>query len=208
MAETPLVSVIVLSHRWTLMLEAIESVNAQTYDPARVELLLKHNKGPYYVEKWNQAWQGAAGKYLVFLPDDDWLHPTFLERHVGLAEATGADMVYSDFLVHDRLQLQWHLPPFTRESLRVAAVPFMTFLVRQDFWRGVGGWDGVQQYADWDVSIRMWEQRAKVAHLTKEFLWTRRNHPLSGSVMMSDAEHTAGLAQLKGKHRAFFAGTE
>lgn len=206
MSDLPFVSVIVLSHRFNMALDAMQSVKRQSYPQQRLDLLLKHNEGPYYPDKFNAACAAAEGTYLVFLPDDDWLGEEFVTRHVAVAEATGAQMVYSDFLVDARLHLKWHLPPFTPESLRKWCVPYMTFLVRADFWREIGGWDGAQAYSDWDADIRMLQAGGRVTHLTKEFLWTRREHPLSGSSLMDTATHDAALAQLRAKHAAFFAG--
>ena len=199
MTDRPIVSVIVLSHRFELAIDAMRSVKAQTYPEDRVELLLKHSLR-YYPAKFNQAWQGAEGKYLVFLPDDDTLEPNFVERLTEVAEADALDFVYSDHYVTGRLKLKWWMPDFDAALLRLYAVPWMTFLVRTEFWRAIGGWDGSQAYSDWDAGIRMLEAKARAKHLKGEFLWNRSEHRNSGSWLMDTAAHDEALRQLREKH--------
>jgi glycosyltransferase involved in cell wall biosynthesis len=203
----PRVSVVILSHRFDLALEAARSIKAQSYP--NIEIVWKYHEA-YWPEKFNEAWAAASGKYLVFLPDDDTLEPEFAARHVAEAERATADLVFSDFYVTGKLRLKWHLPAFDAEVLRVHCVPFMTFLVRREFWENLpngthgarGGWDGNQAYSDWDADIRMYQAHAKAVHLRGEFLWTRAEHAKAGSRLMDDAAHAAALRALRDKHSA------
>ncbi len=198
----PRVSVVIIGHRPALAVAAIASAHAQTYP--NVEVLYKSHPD-LWPEKFNQAWAGASGKYLVFLPDDDTLNPTFVERHVEMMEACHADMAYSDFYVTGPLLLKWHLPPFTRAILRTTCVPYMTFMVRADFWRKIGGWRYIP-HCDWDAGIRMLEANANVIQLPNEYLWNRSHNPQSSSVLTTTEAFDGFLRTLKAAHADFFAG--
>lgn len=203
----PIVSVIVLSHRFDLAIDAMKSVKAQSYP--HVDLRLEHALD-YYPDKFNNAAAGCRGKYLVFLPDDDTLCPEFVTRHVEEAERANADLVFSDFYVTGRLTMKWHLPQFDAEVLRMYAVPWMTFLVRADFWRSlprgtrgeIGGWDGDQVFSDWDAGIRMYQAGARTVQLRGEYLWNRSEHTESASFLVGAEAMADALAQLRRKHSA------
>ena len=209
--ETPRVSVIVLSHRPDCYPRALASVAAQTYE--NVETILLHHKR-YELDKFNRAALGASGKYLVFLPDDDELLPTFVARHVEEAERVNADVVYSDLYVTGPLLLKFQLPAFDREILRLHCVPYFTFMVRADFWRTLpngyqghpGGWDGSLSHCDWDAGIRMYAAGAKVVHLEREFLWNRAHHAQSASLLMTKDQADAALVALRRKHAVSVLG--
>jgi hypothetical protein len=209
MTPPPRVSVIVLSHRFDLAVEAMRSVKAQSYPADRIDLRLEHALD-YYPDKFNHAWAGCRGTYFVFLPDDDTLDPEFVTRTVTAAERANADLVITDHYVTGRLKLQWRLPVFDAEVLRLYACPWMTFLVRADFWRNLpngtrgepGGWDGAQAYSDWDAGIRMYQAGANTVQLSGEFLWNRSEHRNAGSWLMDRDTHAAALAQLRRKHSA------
>lgn len=200
---SPLVSVIVLSHREEFYPRAVRSAVTQKY-PA-LEVLLKYNAAPYYVGKFSEAWQGAAGKYFVFLPDDDLLRVDFVSRLVEQAERENADMAFANYW-SEKGGFRFTFPfcDFTRENLQKWCVPHMTFLVRRDTFAQLGGWDETMTYADWDFAIRFLEAGKKAVHVP-EFLYHRSVHGEAGSVQMSHAVHAAALAQLKHKHAAFFA---
>jgi len=199
----PRVSVVIIGHRPALAVAAIASAHVQTYK--NIEVLYKSHP-ELWPEKFNEAWAGASGTYLVFLPDDDTLLPTFVQRHVEAMEMVSADMAYSDFYVTGPLLLKWHLPPFTRGILRTTCVPYFTFMVRADFWRSIGGWHDIP-HCDWDAGIRMLEAGANVVQLPNEYLWNRSHNPQSLSVLMTTGEFDAALFALKDAHADFFRGT-
>lgn len=217
-ADLPRVTVVVLSHRFDLAIDAMKSVKAQSYPESQIDLRLEHALD-YYPDKFNNAWAGTRGKYLVFLPDDDTLCPEFITRHVEEAERADADLVFSDFYVTGRLTMKWHLPTFDSEILRMYAVPWMTFLVKREFWASLpqgtrgecGGWDGDQVFGDWDAGIRMYRHGAKTVQLRNEYLWNRSEHKRSASFLAQTPEMDAALVMLRKKHSAMaipFAATQ
>lgn len=206
----PLVSVIVLSHRQGEFPGAIDSVLKQTY--GNIEIILKYHPGDLWPSKFNEAWAGAAGKYLAFLPDDDRLDPTWTQRCVEEAEDRDADLTFTNYYtLKGGFRFNFPFPEFDGEVLRMSCVPHMTFLVRRAFWANLpdgtngqpGGWDDdqIRGYADWDAAIRMYRARARVAHV-REFLYLRTIHENAGSVLMTTEQFDAALRMLRDKHSA------
>ncbi len=105
MLKTPLVSVVIPTYnRLAYLQEAVESVLNQTYrnveiiicDNASTDktyeffmsyinekiIYIRHEKCLFPLDNWN-SWIGKAkGEYVTFLPDDDKLAPTFIEKCV------------------------------------------------------------------------------------------------------------------------------
>lgn len=214
MSTLPRVSVVVLSHRFDMAIDAMRSVKAQSYPQDLIELRLHHSVD-YHPQKFNDAARGLRGKYLIFLPDDDTLGPEFITRTVTEAERAQADCVITDHYVVGRLTLKWNLPLFDIEVLRLSAVPWLTFLIRQETWwqlpggtdGAVGGWDGNLYHADWDVGIRLARAGAKVVQLHGEYLWNRLEHPQAASALATQDHDAESLRLLRAKH-AWMQGTE
>lgn len=206
MSDLPIVSVVVLSHRFDMALDAMRSVKAQSYPEDHVQLRL-HHELPYYPEKFNDAARGCRGKYLIFLPDDDTLEPEFITETVAEAERTNADAVITDHYVAGPLRLRWIMPMFDAEVLRMHAIPWITFLIRAGtFWTlpngadaQIGGWDGTLFHADWDMGIRLYQAKAKVVQLHR-FLWNRTDHRNAASRMTTEAEGVDAMRALRDKH--------
>jgi len=105
MLNTPLVSVVIPTYnRLAYLQEAVGSVVNQTYNNIEIIICdnastdktyeffmsntnekiiyIRHEKGLFPLDNWN-SWIGKAkGEYVTFLPDDDKLAPTFIEKCV------------------------------------------------------------------------------------------------------------------------------
>jgi glycosyltransferase involved in cell wall biosynthesis len=87
--------------RRTLLDRAFRSVSDQTR-PADRFLVALDDVGDGAAPTRNRAWQMSDHDWLAFLDDDDEFKPEHLERLLGCAEDTGADLVYPWFELVDR----------------------------------------------------------------------------------------------------------
>lgn len=199
MPATPLVSVLILSHRPALYLEARASVYAQTFTD--YEIVSKESP-KYWGEKLNDLARGASGRWLCILCDDDTLSPTYLEKTLAAATLRpDASIIYTDLLIFGRLTVPLRLPEFDAEVLRMYCVPWMTCLIDRQLWNTLGGYDPEQRYGDWDFYIRACKAGAVAVHV-REPLVGVRDHQRAGSAIMDTAQHDAALRALRQKHSA------
>lgn len=201
----PRVSVCILSHRPHFLPLALASVWRQTYTD--YEIVIKY-AAPYWADKMNSLVAGARGEFVLILCDDDELDPDCLAKLVAEADRTGADLVYSDVAVigayendpvfkGQRVHLQ--LPAFDAEVLRMHCVPYITALMRREFFARLGWYDGTQPYLDWDLWIRACQAGCRAAHLRFQYLFWPRSHDANGSKLMDNPE---ALRLLRQKHSA------
>ncbi len=125
-AELPLVSVIMPAYNSETYIEsAIRSIQEQTVEnwellviedgskdgtaglvaklaaeDQRIRLLPnEQNMGT--ARSRNRGMDLCRGQYIAFLDSDDLWHPTKLEKQIALAEATGADILYTSYAIVD-----------------------------------------------------------------------------------------------------------
>ncbi len=115
--DRPLVSVIIRSMDRPTLLKALDSIALQTY--SNIEVVVVNAKGidHHKMDEWcgrfplslisnaeslarsraaNVGLEAAKGKYLIFLDDDDWLHPQHIARLVDkLQEHPEAILAYA-----------------------------------------------------------------------------------------------------------------
>lgn len=209
----PLVTVCMLSHRWRthseLVAQAEASVRAQRFG-GRLQFLAQRDE-EYWPAKLDDIVGAARGRYFVVLPDDDELHPDFLQRHVSVAEATGADLVYSDIEIIGPsvealgMPVFLPLPEFDAEVIRLNQAPYFTCLWRRTVWerlvaRDGYGYDGRQPMLDWDFPLRACQLRDPAVtyrHLQREYLYRARSHAANGAKLQ---DNQAAIRKLREKH--------
>ena len=94
------VTVLILSHRPGMVGDAERSVYNQTFykaHPEQVQVLVQHSRALWY-GKANELASIAQGDYLVWLCDDDLLHPRFLEELLKVVDVSDhvPDILYTD----------------------------------------------------------------------------------------------------------------
>ena len=94
------VTVLILSHRGEMCMDAWRSVIGQTQyrkHPGSVQILVQHCQ-EYWWGKASEALSIAQGDWLLVLCDDDLLPPKALERMLAVADAADPtpDLIYSD----------------------------------------------------------------------------------------------------------------
>jgi LmbE family N-acetylglucosaminyl deacetylase/glycosyltransferase involved in cell wall biosynthesis len=105
--DRPLVSVIIRSMDRPTLLKALDSIALQTYSNIEIVVVNAKGIGHHKMDEWcgrfplrlisdveslarsraaNVGLEAAKGNYLIFLDDDDWLHPQHIARLVGMLQ--------------------------------------------------------------------------------------------------------------------------
>ena len=178
----PLVSVVLpVWNRRQQVLEAIESVLAQSYDhwellvvddgstdgtrdvirgllaDPRIRLVLQEHRGAAAAR--NHALAESRGEIVAYLDSDDVWYPTFLAAAVqALEEQPSRDAVYAALLVShpDPAETFLRGAPFDRESLLEGNfIPMTAFAHRRRLCERYGGFDeAMTRLIDWDLILR------------------------------------------------------
>lgn len=140
--------------RATLLVRAMASVARQTRPVAGISVAIDIAKRGASATR-NQAMAGVGSEWIGFLDDDDELYAHHVETLLGLAEDTGAGMVWGWFDVsggHDPLA-EYRGRPFDPDDPHTVPI---TYLVRTDVARQaaaeMGGFlDDIESTGAWDV---------------------------------------------------------
>jgi len=153
--------------------QALASVLAQTRQPDRIVVTGNVGPvGPYFQPsnellnaRVNQAVRDSGCDAFILLCDDDLLEPQFIEKTALVMEATGTDIVFTDFTYFQE-----------REGVDSAEyfIP-ITSLFSQRAWTMAGGYASVPML-DFDFWWQCLETGAGAVHIP-ESLWRYRIHP-------------------------------
>lgn len=157
-----------IPERFGLLREALDSVAAQTVQPAEHIVVVDHAKRGT-ADALNRALGAVSSEWVATLDDDDLLYPAHLE--VLLEASRFADVVYShcdcDFSIHVNA-------PFDPVELRRANYIPATALIRTDTLRAVGGWPD-QREQDWALWLRLLDAQARFVSVPR-VTWRYRRH--------------------------------
>ena len=215
MPTDPLVSVVIPTYNNArFVVEAVESVLAQTYDRYEViavddgstddtlerlsrfgppvRTLSQENQGPPFAR--NTGIRAGTGELVAFLDSDDLWLPDKLERSVAALTADPeAGVVYTNFRMHElETGLRYQVPTY-RMSGRMAqnlfrecrGVSTSTIVCRRECFDKVGLFDEeLFRAQDWDLFIRLAE--AFPFRFVPEVLTERRLHAASLSIRHRD----------------------
>lgn len=186
----PRVSIIILSHRASLLPQAFDSVVAQTYRDR--EIVVKFFDGEWFPEKMNDAVRGTSGERFAFLCDDDRIAPTWIEKCSDAMDRDGTDIAYTNNEVFGLLPLKLALPDFSLDVVRLHCVPHFTALTSRNLFEKVGGYDGHMDHVDWDFWKRCADVGARASHVP-DYLFQYR-------VGSTNESRNLTLDRLKAKH--------
>lgn len=190
----PLVSVVVLSHRFReqpgMVGEAIASVLNQTESDVELRVAYMRENRP---TKLNDAVLGTCGQWVAVLCDDDLLHPQFVEMGMRIArDAPDVNVIYSDrkvFRSHEKPEDGFHFrmhgkalsgPGAYRIDITPGSFIFgmslpMTCLIRRDLWDKLKGHDPKMPHSDTELWYRMAAVGAHFAYLPYPLFYYREH---------------------------------
>jgi glycosyltransferase involved in cell wall biosynthesis len=158
----------------------------------------------------NSGIEAASGTWVAFLDDDDLWAPTKLDRLLGLAQESDADLAFSGGVFIDGAgQVLGALEPgpfeqaadLHRALLAANVIPFScsNVIARTEAARAISGFDDrFVHLADWDFLIRLSEAGGATA--TPEPLVAYTLH--SGNLHLEEAMVPEDLALLESKHQS------
>lgn len=162
-----------IPQRRSFLKDATDSVDYQTVQPSEV-MIVEDTDGIGAPAIRNKAAKRAKTEWLLFLDDDDWLYPRFIEKtyeHVNEADVVLAWPALEG--APQRPSLWKTYDPSVLDSF----CPWgQCALVRRDSFLAVGGQRGGIRYEDWDLWRRMRDNGAKF-FTVEERLWVHRIHP-------------------------------
>ena len=230
-SSDPLVSVVIpCFNHGEFVLEAIESVRAQTVDSVQILVVDDGSTDPRTLDVLanlpasqvmtvrrrrqglpaarNYGIAATASKYVCCLDADDTIEPTYLEKSALAMEAyPGVGMVYSQARVFGSEERVWRAREFEFLGLLSGNYIVAAAVYRRTCWDQVGGyWTAMSPgYEDWELWIRIAAAGYR-GHLIPELLFNRRKHGPS-MIDQAKAHHNELLDKIKTRHSTLFEGT-
>lgn len=175
--------------------EAMGSVYGQTFHDHQ---LLVSCSEHWWPSKINELVDIAQGEIVCVLPDDDLLAPTFLSQTVEQINK-GYDLCYTNYARQKRDGSLWDWPahPWAFESFRdphCNPMNGLTWAIRKDAWKEVGGLDETLLYADWGFLYEAWRRNITAAWVqTPLVVYREHDH-------QSKTDSAVAIQQLRTKY--------
>ena len=175
-------------NRSDLLVRAVHSVIAQTYEPTEIIVVddhspipavdtiaasdidrcnltvIRHPSNRYVAAARNTGIAEATGDWVAFLDDDDEWHPAKLDRQVSAVTSAGADAVYTGIEQREDGRLLARKDPITRATINdlfhrnVIGTP-STIVARRTLLEEINGFDEtLPSWQDWDLYLRVAER--------------------------------------------------
>lgn len=174
-----------LPERAAMLAEAVQSVAAQTVQPAAHLICLDYSrKGPS--GPINRMVKATQTEWVSILADDDLYDPHHLETL--LAHSADADMVLSWCRIEgqDIPQYRGDFHPYDLLQRRDTGMRG-TFMFRKTLWERLGGWPD-PPIEDWKFMVAAVQAKARLIPVYEE-TWTYRLHPGSHSETITRSTH-------------------
>lgn len=126
----------------------------------------------------------ASGEYLVFLDDDDLLHPLMILTCINIAQNTNVDMVAvgyeyfkgskNSFQAINHQPIITDIPDILSQLTSKNLFPVNTILIRKNIIESVGAFDTqMNSCMDWDLWLRIIARGAKLAIIKENLSFIR-----------------------------------
>ena len=196
----PLVSVVTASYNpESFLLEALDSVAAQTYRPVETILVNDGSDDPAgqailreaarrvdrYIDRphlgvsaaRNAGFRAASGHYLLPLDHDDRMAPAFLETCVAALEShPEAAFVYTDYEMFGTETRVRRVPDYNLWDLVHRNTVCAFSLLRRTAWELAEGYDETNLgYEDWDLWLRLAGRGRYGLHLPRVLFYYRKH---------------------------------
>ncbi|MFZ0608149.1 MAG: glycosyltransferase [Xanthobacteraceae bacterium] len=197
----PVVSVIIPTQARPRMLsEALKSVRAQTFKDFEIIVVINGADNPHTLQSkleaagcnlirvqqgsiavaLNAGIRTAQGEWLAFLDDDDLWEPNWIEVALKAADASEADVIFSDAILFDEHGGTPNAPRRPPSGLSAKAAMTLknyaggcsTTIAKRAAVMAIGGFDPTFVSPDWDLWMRLaWSYR--VAWVDAHLVWVR-----------------------------------
>lgn len=149
---------------------------------ARCILLRQENKGVSHARNYGVS--VATGDYLLMLDSDDLIDPTFLSKAIKIHQKYPETSLVGCYVqTFGRIEEKHKITPFNLYEFHYlnTLFPSILLLKKQDF-EAVNGYDtALKVCEDWDLYLKIVQQRPKV-HIIPEYLFFYRKHHQRGSL--------------------------
>ena len=230
---TPLVSVIVPCYNQAIFLpEALDSVLAQKFDDweciivndgatddteAVGQQYAEKDTRFKYVKQTNVGLAAArnfgiaqsAGEFVLPLDADDSIHPDYLQKAVDeFNNDKSLKLVYCNARKFGAQNSKWHLPDFDYFTLLTGNIIFCSSIYKKGDFIAAGKYDETMRMGleDWDLWIRLLDEKSKVKKLAGEYFFYRIKDTSMNTILSSTADDIKYYIYLKNIdiYRKFF----
>ena len=230
--KTPKISVIIPCYNLGEYIdEAVDSVLAQTFqdfeiividdgstDPFTVKLMENYvrpktrvirTKNQGLAAARNEGITQARGKYILPLDADDKIGNSYLETASMILDTNPKiGIVYCRARFFGAREEEWHLEPFSIETMLTKNVIFATSMFRKSAWQKVGGYNPlmVYGYEDYDFWISLLDiEKVEVYRINEILFYYRaRKESMHTTLLVNEENQLDMLTQIFYNHQDFF----
>lgn len=162
---------------------ALSSIASQTQQVDEIHIAIDVNhEGPGATR--TRGLQAVQSEWTIYLDDDDWFEPNYVERVLQCAQGADAGVVYPWFSVNSGTDPfpMFFGKPWDNAEPHIFPV---TYLVRTELALKAGGfpsrdqmgerwaaqWNGKEGGEDWFAILALMEVGAKIVHLPERLWW-------------------------------------
>ena len=134
--------------------------------PEIIHVIMQENAGP--AKARNVGIKAASGKYILPLDGDDKISADYIQKAVEVLETnTQVKVVYCEAEKFGNESGHWKLKPFSRKSLALDNMIFVSAFFRKSDWEKCGGYaeNMTWGWEDWEFWINMLKSGGEVVKL-------------------------------------------
>ena len=156
--------------------ESIEKLKEIEKIDKRIKILSKENSGLSATRDFGANQSSESAKYLLFLDDDDLIHPTYLEcAYATLQTNKEASWAYTDVISFEGMEYKW-IKWFDSEVEKKENLLVATALIRKEDFFKVNGYELREKAVneDWNLWLKLLAIGKKPVRMNFNGFWYRR----------------------------------